>query len=120
VDTIALIATIGGFVVTLAGLGANVIIAWLGRSQAVALAEKTHAHEREVARGDRLYESRGQVYEAMMKSVHAMIEHVEATEPIIGYSGEPDLPPDPTPEQQSRGHLRPTPARADAQRPPHR
>jgi hypothetical protein len=31
----------------------------------------------------------------MMASVHALMEHVEATEPIISGGAEPDLPPRP-------------------------
>jgi hypothetical protein len=99
VDAIAIIATIGGFVVAIAGLIANVVIAKLQRGQALELAEKAHAHERELARGDRLYESRTQVYEAMMKTVHAIREHVEATEPTSSRVDPKQLPPLPSPDE---------------------
>jgi hypothetical protein len=54
------------------------------------LAEKSHSHERDLARGDRLYARRAPAYEEMIASVHTVMEHVEATEPILSYGGSSD------------------------------
>jgi dihydrodipicolinate synthase/N-acetylneuraminate lyase len=99
-DTVALAATISGFLLGLAGVLSNVAIAWIRRGQDVALAEKQHAHERELARGSRLYERRAPVYEAMMGVVQPVMEHVEARNRIITTSSDPPLPPEPSLEAQ--------------------
>jgi hypothetical protein len=100
VDTVALVATLGGFAVGLAGVLSNVAIAWIKRGQDVELAEKQHAHERELARGSRLYERRAPVYERMMGVVLPVMEHVEARNPIISWSSDPPLPPEPSLDEQ--------------------
>jgi hypothetical protein len=96
VNSVALAATIGGFVVGLAGVISNVVIVWLRRGQDLELAEKQHAHERELARGDRLYERRAPVYERMMAVVQPTMEYVEARNKIVRLSVEPLLPPEPS------------------------
>jgi hypothetical protein len=100
VNAVAIVATIGGAVVGVAGIVGNCYIAWLGRRQALELAEKSHSHERDLARGDRLYARRAPVYEEMIASVHGLMEHVELTEPIVVYSGDPEPPPRPALEDQ--------------------
>ena len=99
-DKVALAATISGFAVGLAGVLSNVAIAWLRRGQDLELAEKQHSHERELARGPRLYERRVPVYESMMKVVQPVMEHVEARNPIVTFSSEPPLPPEPSLDEQ--------------------
>jgi hypothetical protein len=64
VDAVALAATIGGSLVAVAGIGGNVYIARLQRRTEVKLAEDRQQHERDLARGQRLYERRAPVYES--------------------------------------------------------
>jgi hypothetical protein len=100
-NAVALAATIGGSVVALAGVLGNAWNTWVQRRQALELAEAQHEHERKLARGDRLFERRASVYEAMIGSAHALMEHVEAREPLIAFSGEePSLPPEPSLDEQ--------------------
>jgi hypothetical protein len=99
-NTLALVTTIGGFVVALAGVISNVVISWLRRGEDLELAEKQHAHERELARGTRLYERRAPLYQRMMAIVQPTMEHVEARTPIVRLSVEPPLPPEPEPDEQ--------------------
>jgi hypothetical protein len=96
VDTVALVATVGGSAVALASIGGNVLIAKAQRRQAVELAQSQHLHERELARGDRLYNRRAPVYEAMMGIVQPVMEHVEARNPIITFTPSPSLPEEPS------------------------
>jgi hypothetical protein len=63
------------------------------------LAQKQRDHERELARGDRLYDKRAPVYESVMQIVHAVKENVEATEPIMRFRGEAEPPPYPGPDE---------------------
>lgn len=66
----------------------------------MALAEKQHEHERELARGTRLYDRRAPVYERMMAIVQPGMEHVEARNKVVRFSVEPPLPPEPELEDQ--------------------
>jgi hypothetical protein len=106
VNAVALAATIGGAVVGVVTVTANVVLAWIRRGQEVELAEKQHAHERKLARGDRLYAKRVPVYEAMNRVVNPMLEYVEARNPMLTYNVEPDLPPEPTLDEQRELHLK--------------
>jgi hypothetical protein len=99
-DAVAIIATISAGIVTVVGILVNGYIARQQRLQAIELAEKAHTHERDLARGDRLYARRAPVYEEMIASVHAVMEHVEATEPVMSFGGGPELPPEPSLDDQ--------------------
>jgi hypothetical protein len=96
---VALAATIGGSIVALAGVAVGAWTTSVQRRQAVELAEAQHEHERKLAQGERLFERRASVYEAMIGNVHALMEHVEAREPLTS-SGEPSLPPKPSIAEQ--------------------
>jgi hypothetical protein len=100
VNTVALAATIGGSVVGLAGVISNVVLAKLRQGQELDLADRQHVHERELARGDRLYERRALVYEQMMGVVATTMEHVERRNPMISFSNEPPLPDEPSVDDQ--------------------
>lgn len=106
VNTVALAATIGGAAVGVVTVLANVALAAIRRGEEVELAEKQHAHERELARGDRLYDQRVPVYEAMNRVVNRMLEYVEARSPMLTYNVEPDLPPEPTLYEQRELHVK--------------
>jgi hypothetical protein len=94
VDEIAIIATISGAAVAVAGIIANAYVASVQRRQALELAEKNHAHERELASGARLFDRRGAVYEEMLGLLYLWMERVDRPEPIISFKGEPE-PPEP-------------------------
>jgi hypothetical protein len=100
VNTVAILATIGGFSVGLAGVVANVVIDWRRRTQEVELAEKRQMHERELERGPRLYERRAPVYKRMMGIVQPVMEHVEGRNPMVQFGNPPPLPDEPTIEEQ--------------------
>jgi hypothetical protein len=101
VDAVALAATIGGSIVGVAGIGGSVYIARLQRKTEVKLAEDRQQHERDLARGQRLYERRAPIYEATVAFAAALMAHVEATQPIITFAGEERaLPPMPSDEDQ--------------------
>jgi hypothetical protein len=53
-----------------------------------------HEHERELARGARLFERRAPVYEEMLKFLAVWRDRVNATEPVWQSDGEPG-PPEP-------------------------
>jgi hypothetical protein len=100
VDTVALAATIGSATIGTVTVIANVALAKIRSGQEVELAEKQHEHERELARGDRLYARRAPVYESMMKIVQPTMEHVERRNPIWSSTSDPPLPPEPSIEDQ--------------------
>jgi hypothetical protein len=104
VNSVAIVATIGGVVVGVASIVGNCYIAWLQRRQSVELAEKTHLHERELARGARLFERRASVYEEMLKLLYPWMERVYATERFMTFSGE-DEPPEPPDKDEWQGML---------------
>ena len=99
-DTVALVATVGGIVVAVGSIVGNVAISKVQRRQAVELAEGQHVHERELARGDRLYKRRAPVYEAMMGIVQTVMEHVEGRSPILTVHPSPPLPTEPSVDDQ--------------------
>ena len=100
-NAVGSVATISGFVVGFAGVISNVAIAWLRRGEEVELAEKQHAHERELTQDLRLYERRAPVYESMMAIVEPAMEHVEARRSNSGSTNvEPPLPREPELEDQ--------------------
>jgi hypothetical protein len=95
-DEVALAATIGGTVVGLAGVTATAWSSWLQRASSRELAASEHAHERELARGARLFEHRAPVYEQMRRVLQPWMELVDATEPepLLLFAGESE-PPEP-------------------------
>jgi hypothetical protein len=99
-DAVALAATVGGSVVALAGVGVTAWGAKQQRASAKELAEAQQAHERKLASGGRLFERRAAVYERMEGVMHRLAERVEATEPILRMSGDPEPPEPPTPDEQ--------------------
>jgi hypothetical protein len=105
-DTIALTATICTAVVGVAGVASNVILAMIRRDQDIALAGKQHSHERELARGDRLYERRAPVYEQLMGIVVTVMEHVEARQSMMEIGRPLDLPAEPSLDDQRAVQVR--------------
>ena len=98
-DAVALAATIGGSLVALAGVG---VTAWGVRQQrdsAKELAESQQEHERDLARGARLFEHRATVYEELLRFMQLAMERVEKTEPLMTFAGESGPPDPPTPEE---------------------
>jgi hypothetical protein len=102
VNTIALAATIGGSVVGLAGVIGNVVNGWIGRKQAIELAENEHEHQRELARGERLYARRASVYEEMLGFNYVVMARVEDAEPLIQLAGQQGAPPEPPSDEEFR------------------
>jgi hypothetical protein len=101
VDSVALAAAIGGSVVGLAGILATAWSSWLQRESSRELAGRQHEHERELARGARLFERRAPVYQEMLGQLYVWIAQVNATEPIIEFAGQPE-PPDPPSDEEWR------------------
>jgi hypothetical protein len=60
---VALAAAIGGSVVGVAGVAASAWSNWLQHVSTRELASRQHEHERQLARGARLFERRAPVYE---------------------------------------------------------
>jgi hypothetical protein len=100
-DPVALAATIGGTAVGLAGVAATVRSSRLQQQSAMEIASLQHEHERELARGGRLFERRAPVYEEMLKLLYVWMERIAATEPLIRYSTDPE-PPDPPAQDEWR------------------
>jgi hypothetical protein len=90
VDTVALAATIGGSLVGLAGVGASAWSSWVSRKSALELAASQQQHERELARGTRLFDRRAPVYGEMVELLYRWLDRVNATEPIMRFADEPD------------------------------
>jgi hypothetical protein len=98
-DAVALAATIGGAVVGVAGVAATAWSNWLQRDSAKELASLQHQHERELARGARLYERRVPVYEQMLKLLYPWMERVDSTQRLWKSASEPEPPEPPSPEE---------------------
>jgi hypothetical protein len=98
-DSVALAATIGGSVVALAGVTATAWSASLQRRSARELAKLQHEHERELARGQRLFDRRADAYEVMIGQVQVWWERIIDTQPIFREAGAPDPPEVPTPDE---------------------
>jgi hypothetical protein len=77
-DPVALAATIGGTAVGLAGVAATVRSSRLQQQSAMEIASLQHEHERELARGGRLFERRAAVYEEMLRLLYAWMRYVDA------------------------------------------
>jgi hypothetical protein len=99
VDSVALAATIGGSVVALAGVAAGMWSVTQQRQSSNELADRQHTHERELARGARLFERRADLYERLVGFVHVWWERVAATEPIARWDNDPEPPEPPTIEE---------------------
>jgi hypothetical protein len=91
-----LAAAIGG-----PALGAIAIInsrrdAREARAQVVLLSDREHTHERDLRRVERIYEDKKAAYLAILKWVLIAIQRIQATEPIISFSGDPQPPEAPS------------------------
>ena len=84
------------------GAGLGYLTARSQSTGAATIAEAQHKHERELARGERLYDRRASIYEEAIRFAQGMVAHVRATEPLIRFAGETeaDLPPMPAPQEQ--------------------
>ena len=105
-DAVALAATIGGSAVALAGVG---VTAWSIRQQRASareLAALQHGHERDLARGARLFERRAAAYEAMLGFLQVIWERILDTEPILRLEGTPDPPDQPPPDEWRSMYVR--------------
>jgi hypothetical protein len=100
-DAVALAATIGGTVVGVAGVGATMWATWTQRVSARELGAEQHKHERDLARGARLFDKRASVYEAMNAYLLTLVQRIEATEPMWQRANEPE-PPEPPGEGEWR------------------
>jgi hypothetical protein len=98
-DTVALAATIGGSVVGLAGVAVTAWGAWQQRKSTREVAALQHEHERDLARGERLFEHRGAAYEAMLGFLQVWWERIADTEPILRLAGAPPPPDAPGPDE---------------------
>lgn len=98
-DSVALAATIGGAVVGVAGVAATAWSSWLQKASANELASRQHDHERELARGARLFERRAPVYEKMLKLLNVWVERVDLTERLWTSASDPEPPEVPNPEE---------------------
>jgi hypothetical protein len=96
-----LAATIGGSVVGVAGVAASVWSNWLQHVSARELSARQQEHERELARGARLFERRAPVYEETLKLLYIATRRVDETERIIRFAGDPE-PPEPPSEEEWR------------------
>jgi hypothetical protein len=98
-DAPALAAAIGGSLVGALGI----LVGWLSsrgeRSSALALAKAQREHEREIARGERLYEDRKNAYQGLLRQLHRTMLSVERTHPFLTV-GEPLEPPEPPSEDE--------------------
>jgi hypothetical protein len=99
VDPVALAATIGGSAVGIAGVAATAWSNWLQRDSAKELAALQHEHERELARGARLFERRAPVYEEMLTLLNVWMDRVDATERLWTSPTDPEPPELPDPEK---------------------
>jgi hypothetical protein len=99
VDTVALAATIGGSMVGLAGVLATAWSSLQQRRSASELASAQHTHERELARGARLFKRRQPIYEEMVLLLSPWVERVQATERLMTFAGDPEPPDLPSPDE---------------------
>jgi hypothetical protein len=84
-DSVGFAAAVGGAVVGLAGVLGNSWSSWVQRKEANDLAAKQHEHEGKLSRGDRLYERRAPVYEAVVAFAYLVMDRIENTEPLITF-----------------------------------
>jgi hypothetical protein len=120
VDSVALAATIGGSLVGLAGVGVSAWSNWLQQGTARDLAATQHEHERELARGARLYERRAPIYETTLNFLNLWMERVDMTERLWTSENDPDPPQLPNAEEWrmmlTRLGVHGSPAASDAYR----
>jgi hypothetical protein len=100
VNTVAILAVILGPVVGALGL----FFAWLQgqgeRSHRLSLAEAQHQHERQIKRGDRLFDKRGDLYVRLLGFLDRQLMRVERTNPLMTI-GPPQDPPGPEDETEA-------------------
>jgi hypothetical protein len=100
VDSVALAATIGGFVVALAGVGATAWGIKQQRESAKELEDSRQRHERLLASGARLYEKRSALYEDMVGLLRRWSPELMAAAPLMNIAGEQQLPEPPSVDEQ--------------------
>jgi hypothetical protein len=66
------------------------------RAQTTELSDREHAHERDLRRVERIYEDKKAAYLAILKWVLIAMQRIQATEPIISFSGDPQPPEAPS------------------------
>jgi hypothetical protein len=69
----------------------------VNRGHAARLAREQHAHDRRIARGERLFDARANAYQALLRELRQAMLTVERTHPMIG--PKPPLP-EPTSEAE--------------------
>lgn len=99
-NTVAILAVILGPIIGALGL----FFGWLqvqgDRSHGLALAKAQHEHERQIRRGDRLFEKRGDLYVCLLGFLDRQLLRVERTNPLMTI-GAPQDPPGPEDETES-------------------
>jgi hypothetical protein len=99
-NTVAILAVILGPAVGALGL----LFGWLQvrgeRSHALSLAQAQHQHERQLKRGDRLFEKRGDLYVQLLTFLDRQLLRVERTNPLMTI-GPPQDPPGPEDEEEA-------------------
>ena len=100
VNTVAILAVILGPAIGALGL----FFAWLQgqgeRSLRLSLAEAQQQHERQLKRGDRLFDKRGDLYVRLLGFLDRQLMRVERTNPLITI-GSPQDPPGPEDEREA-------------------
>lgn len=100
VNTVAILAVILGPAIGALGL----FFAWLQgqgeRSLRLSLAEAQQQHERQLKRGDRLFDKRGDLYVRLLGFLDRQLMRVERTKPLITI-GSPQDPPGPEDEREA-------------------
>jgi hypothetical protein len=65
------------------------------RQSARELVELQHTYNRQVARGERMFQARSEAYAALLRQLHTVMMIIERTEPMIGPTAPvPDRPSD--------------------------
>jgi hypothetical protein len=85
--------------VALAGVITTGLVAVIGSVVTSLVARGNRQHERDLQRGERLFEKRGAIYVDLFRWADVHLVRVERTNPIITM-GPPLQPPDPPPEAE--------------------
>jgi hypothetical protein len=100
-DTVAVIGVIGTAVVGIAGYVFNERRSRDDRATQRELAEGQRAHETQLRRSERAYEARRDTYVDLLRNCVVNLQHVQATEPLMTFKGDPG-PPELPPEEEWR------------------
>jgi hypothetical protein len=82
-----------------AGVAVTGWSSWVQRQSAKELASLQHEHERELARGARLYDRRAPVYEQTLTLLNVWMERVDLTERLWTSASDPEPPELPDPKE---------------------